>query len=352
MTKRAETTGVGERLGFLSVSGAALAGIVFVGVIAWTLIAGPALFSPGPLSSVSKGRTLGGVTSHAQLTSCEACHSAPWGSQTMADRCLACHQNVIVQIQARIGLHGRLVGGLKSPTCRGCHTDHHGRKPLTVADPTFPHDLTGYSLSGHRRTASGAAVTCMGCHVKGLALFDQATCTNCHAGLNATFMSQHVAAFGTHCLTCHNGSDNYGANFDHNKFPFKLTGKHAGLACPLCHAKAGSLTDLQATPQDCFACHAKNDQHQGKFGRQCGQCHTPDSWANAKFDHSVFPVNHGSSEQIPTCKTCHPNDVTAYTCFGCHRHTPANILSGHEGQSLAQLADCIRCHPGGRGGGD
>ena len=37
---------------------------------------------------------------------------------------------------------------------------------------------------------------------------------------------------------------------------------------------------------------------------------------------------------------------------GCHRHTPANVKSGHENGNLAALLNCIRCHAGGKGGGD
>ena len=151
----------------------------------------------------------------------------------MADRCLACHTDVAGQIQAKSGLHGGLVGAQSSPTCRGCHPEHHGPDgALTVVDEaTFPHDLTGYSLRGHQRTTEGSQVTCADCHPKDLAHFDQATCADCHATIDATFMSRHEATFGKQCLPCHDGTDRVGANFDHNRLPFKLTGKHAGVAC-------------------------------------------------------------------------------------------------------------------------
>ena len=145
-----------------------------------------------------------------------------------------------------------------------------------------------------QRTASGSKVACAGCHPKGVAHFDQATCADCHAALDAAFVTRHEASFGTSCLPCHDGTDRFGADFDHNKLPFKLTGKHAGLACARCHADAGSIQALQKAPQDCYPCHAKNDNHKGAFGQQCGQCHTPAGWAGATFDHTIFPVDHGS----------------------------------------------------------
>lgn len=272
----------------------------------------------------------------------------------MADKCLACHAQVAGQLQSRTGLHGRLLAGRSPVTCKGCHTDHLGAAgALTVANgATFPHDLTGYSLSGHRATIAGARVTCAECHPAGLARFDQTTCTSCHESLDAAFMRKHEAAFGTHCLTCHNGRDNFGRDFNHNRFAFKLTGKHAGVACEQCHSNTGSLSDLKNTPQDCYSCHVKNDPHAGKFGTMCGQCHTPASWKGATFDHSVFPVNHGTEQQASNCQTCHPNGVSTYTCLGCHAHTPASVAAGHEGRTLAEISDCVRCHAGGRGGGD
>lgn len=353
MTKDADRLTPSDRLGFLSATGALFAGLALLGVVAWTLLAGPALFSPGSLSAVSRGRPQGGVSSHTQIRDCGACHAVPWSGQTMAARCLACHANVGVQIRARSGLHGRLVGERSSPTCRGCHTDHHGAKgSQTVMGSAFPHFLTGYSLSGHQRTPRGTKVTCSDCHHKDLAHFDETSCSECHSSLDAGFMRKHIAAFGAQCLTCHDGSGRFGADFDHSKLPFKLTGKHTNLACVRCHPDTGSIQALKATPTECWGCHAKDDKHNGSFGRSCGQCHSTDRWTGAKFDHAIFPVNHGSRERVATCQTCHPTTLSSYTCLGCHEHTPAGIVSDHEGRSLAQLANCIRCHPGGTKGGD
>ncbi len=342
-------------LGFMSGTGAVMAGVVVAGVFATSMSIGPVLFSPGALNAVSKGHTLGGAASHAQIgDTCSACHTAPWSSQTMADRCLVCHSDVASQIRSGNGAHAKLVGSLSAPTCKGCHTDHGGATgDLTVADPaTFPHDLTGYSLRSHRRTSQGERVTCVQCHPRGLGVFDQATCEGCHAKLDAAFMTRHVAKFGKTCLACHQGVDRIGSDFDHNKLPFKLTGRHAHVACDQCHKDMGSIQALQSTPTNCYGCHAKQDKHGGRFGQQCDQCHSTTRWGDVNFDHKVFPVDHGRREQRSTCQTCHPNGATTYTCFGCHRHTPANVVGEHEGRSLAQLTDCIQCHEGGRGGGD
>ena len=264
---------VKDRLGFLSASGALMAGVTVVIIALLSVLLGPVLFSPGELSAVSKGHALGGVTSHAQLgNNCDACHSLPWSSSTMADRCVVCHTDVSNEIQSRSGLHGWLMGGLSVPTCKGCHTDHRGP----------------------------------------------------------------------------NGVLN---DFDHSKLPFKLIGRHATVPCNQCHPSPRSLLDFQNTPRACYSCHAKNDSHNGTFGQLCDQCHTPASWANATFDHTIFPVNHGSrGGGTSACTTCHPSGVTTYTCYGCHQHTAAGIQSSHRGRQ--NVDNCIACHSGGRGGGD
>jgi len=349
---------VNNRLGFMSTTGILGAIIVLIAVGAWTFFLGQGLFSPGALNSSSAGKALGGVTNHAALGGqCAACHGSPWGARTQAQLCMSCHTDVSTQIQGHSGLHSGIVGSSSAPTCRGCHTEHHGANGvLTVLDEaTFPHDLTGYSLAKHTRKSNGTRFTCADCHGTDIAHFDQTVCGTCHAQMDSAFMAQHEKAFGKSCLACHNGSGKDGANFDHNKLAFKLTGKHAGLACERCHTGVGaSAKGPQFTPQDCYSCHAKDDKHNGTFGQQCGQCHTPAGWANAKFDHSIFPVNHGSrGGQQASCQTCHPKSLSEYTCYGCHAHTPANIVRRHEGRALADLANCIRCHAGGRGeGGD
>lgn len=345
-----------NRLGCISATGVLAAAAVLLGVLVLSLAAGPVAFSPGGLNGVSKqAKSYGGVATHAQLqANCAACHPAPWSSQTMADRCLACHAEVAAEVSGRTGLHGRLMGSFSAPTCKGCHTEHRGAKAaLTVRDPaTFPHDLTRFSLRGHMRGEGIGRITCEQCHPKDLTQFDQATCSECHARLNANFMARHQAEFGPKCLLCHNGKGGDGANFDHNTLPFKLTGKHVGLKCERCHA-TGTLQAASGTPRSCVACHAKDDKHKGAFGQQCDQCHATSGWAGARFDHSIFPVDHGRRGAPSTCQTCHPNGVTSYSCYGCHEHTPAGVQAQHRRMNPAQLADCIACHKGGQseGGG-
>jgi hypothetical protein len=344
-----------DRLGFVSGAGVLAALVVLAGVVGFTALRGPVMFSSGPLNAQSRNHPRQGVTSHSQLASkCGACHGAPWDSQTMTQRCLGCHDEVNAEMKGGTGVHGRLTATLSAPTCQGCHTEHHGASgALTVTDPTaFPHDLTGYSLRGHSFTPNGTRFSCTECHPNGLtAPFDQAVCVNCHTGIDSGFMGQHQTAYGKDCVLCHNGRVSHGTDFDHNKLAFKLTGKHAGVACGKCHSGASSFQASGRGTRDCQACHAKDDQHKGSFGTQCDQCHSTSGWAGATFDHKVFPVNHGNQGQASDCKTCHPTDTKSYSCYGCHQHSLGNTQAQHQNLTPAQLADCVPCHKGGSGGG-
>jgi len=97
-------------------------------------------------------------------------------------------------------------------------------------------------------------------------------------------------------------------------------------------------------------CVERDDHHGGRFGTKCEQCHTPDGWEDATFDHAIFPVNHGREERVATCDTCHPNGTGTYTCYGCHEHTPARVAADHREEGITDTTDCVRCHAGGRGG--
>ncbi len=50
----------------------------------------------------------------------------------------------------------------------------------------------------------------------------------------------------------------------------------------------------------------------------------------------------------PRARRAIPTARRTYTCYGCHFHTPQNVRREHEGQSAAALADCIKCHAGGK----
>jgi hypothetical protein len=328
-------------LGCLTVPGIIIGVLVILIVIAIGLVFGGRLFNPGALNAQA-GVLVGGVTSHAALSGkCSSCHAYFWQSATMADRCLACHTEVAVQLNDPTTLHGNQAKKRPGLTCRDCHPDHRGpiASLVDLSKADLSHDAFGFSLNAHQKQADGSPFTCRTCHVGGYMSFDRSVCLTCHQQLEPDLMPAHLQAYGQDCLGCHDGVDTYGHNFSHDTAAFKLTGKHAQVDCYSCHSGARSIGDLKATSQDCGYCHAKDDAHQGQLGTDCGACHTPDGWTPASFDHakSKFPLT--GAHATLQCTQCHLNNVfTALdiACYSCHAKDDT-----HNGQFGTQ---CDTCH--------
>jgi hypothetical protein len=147
----------------------------------------------------------------------------------------------------------------------------------------------------------------------------------------------HAGNLGTDCGKCH-GVDAFAkqAKFSHAETGFPLEGRHADVACALCHP----AQRYENTASDCYSCHRLDDPHLGRFGRDCASCHTPRGFAHARFDHSRtrFALK-GRHAQV-ACETCHTGPLHAQDlptdCIGCHRDDDAH--QGRNGES------CSRCH--------
>ncbi|MFM8321461.1 MAG: cytochrome c3 family protein [Chloroflexota bacterium] len=359
-------------LGCLSPLGIAAALLTLLLILALTGMQGGRMFSPGGLNAEARGAVLGGVASHAELSGrCAACHTAPWDPRGMSELCLDCHTDLTGD---PTNFHRVMLAQSRQSRCSDCHTDHHGGSAaLTLLDlEQFPHLAVGYSLQAHRYTSQGAYFTCADCHTAGLAVFDVQVCSDCHAPLQAGFLPAHIDAFGGGCLACHDGVDRYGAAFDHNRLAFQLLGRHAGMSCVGCHAGARSPAELQDAPAACAACHLDDDAHQGQFGRDCAGCHTPESWQQADFDHSLTAFKLDGAHARVACEACHANGRfkgTPVECRACHaepaRHqglfpggcaechtvaawTPAQFNAPHRfpiDHGEGGLSACTVCHP-------
>jgi len=302
---------------------------------------GGLMYNPGPLNSQS-GEILGGVTSHAETGGeCEACHTAPWESATMADRCTVCHTDIAEQMRAAATLHGTLMHDSPDLGCRHCHPEHRGAQAsLTVMDDAaFPHEVVGFSLNGHQLTAAREPFTCTDCHHGDVTTFDLDSCDACHRQTDQVFMIAHTLSFGSACLDCHDGVDRLGKDFDHNNFSFKLTGEHVELACVQCHVNARGFGDFAVSSQGCDSCHRDEDPHAGRFGQNCGECHTADGWSPAKFDHNLAAFKLEGEHVEVACESCHENRQfkgTPMDCYSCHREDDEH--NGEYG------TDCAACH--------
>lgn len=329
-----------NRLGCLTGTGIVAAFLTVALILGFAFFSGSSMFSPGPLNAQPGQEVLGGVTSHAQIQDCSACHAGLWPSDRMADHCLTCHTEIAAQMMDVARLHGSITN--KSPTlaCRDCHPDHRGvDAALTeLGENSFPHETLGFSLQAHQRTSAGWTFTCDDCHLGDIAAFDAASCDNCHRQMDAVFAQAHTISYGTACLACHDGVDRLGKNFSHAVFSFKTEGSHMDVACVKCHTDARSLADFPNAPQDCHSCHNADDPHAGRYGADCAECHKPTGWQDATFDHSLAAFKLEGRHAEAACEKCHINNVfkgTPTDCYSCHRQDDE-----HNGQFGVECAAC------------
>jgi len=331
-----------NKLGCFTSAGIVATLVTLLVIAGFAFAGGSQMFSAGALNSVAvSGKSYGGVTSHAEITNCSGCHAAPLSAETMADRCSSCHTDIAAQMKDVAKLHGAIKQKSSALACRDCHPDHRGASAsLTdLGSNTFPHEALGYSLKGHQLTAQKAAFTCQDCHPEAITKFSVDTCDNCHIQIDVAFANAHVLAYGTKCLDCHDGVDRFGKDFTHAGFAFKLSGKHADVACTKCHLNARTVADLQSAPQDCHSCHQKDDKHEGKFGTDCSACHKPSDWKDATFDHNLSAFKLEGEHAEVKCEKCHVNNVfkgTPQDCYSCHKNKDE-----HKG---AFGTDCSTCH--------
>lgn len=316
-----------ERLGCLTTSGLIAALITALAIAALGFTQGGTLFSPGPLNAQT-GPLLGGVDSHASTGGrCEACHTAPWQSASMSDRCGACHGDIVVQMQNVASLHVSLEHDNPNLGCWDCHPEHRGPNATLVEmnGARFPHGAVGFALLGKH-----ADVACGSCHPNNAFKGTPTDCFSCHMPQDT-----HKSQFGTDCGACHNPTGWNALTVNHSLFAFRLEGRHAAVPCASCHRNGV----FKNTPTDCYACHAANDSHHGQFGTDCGACHNPVGWTPSTFDHqkSAFPLT--GAHLALQCTQCHTSGQFAglgTTCVACHAD-PAWHLG-------TMGSDCASCH--------
>ena len=329
-----------NQLGCLTGTGIAALLITASIIAAYVFFTGGLLFNPGPLNAKT-GQTLGGVTSHAGTNgNCKACHTAPWESATMADRCMACHGGISVQLKDLSSMHGILMHDNPKLKCRHCHAEHRGPDALLtiVNGVDFPHQTVGFSLAAHYKTSANLPFTCDDCHHGDITTFAPDTCQTCHTQIDSNFALAHAYAYGTACLQCHDGMDRFSRPFKHN-FSFQLTGSHSSLDCSKCHANAHTLTDFSAIAADCNSCHKQDEPHAGRFGTDCAACHSTDAWKPAKFDHNLASFKLTDAHTTVKCEACHTTSDfknTPTDCYSCHKKDDR-----HKGQFGTE---CSACH--------
>lgn len=204
----------------------------------------------------------------------------------------------------------------------------------------------GKLIEGHAKVEN----ECQKCHVH----FDRAAqdrlCTDCHKEVGQD-LRQRTGAHGRMkpqpCRTCHTdhkGRDVRIAEFDHRKFDhaqtdFLLRGAHAKVECTKCHETGKKF---RLAPQECVACHRKDDTHKGSLGAKCADCHTENNWKETRFDHGKTRFALTGRHVDAKCASCHKSanyKEAPMTCVGCHRVDDER--KGHKGTFGER---CDSCH--------
>ncbi|MEO8000598.1 MAG: cytochrome c3 family protein [Arenimonas sp.] len=253
------------------------------------------MISPGPV-----------IAAHSEIgTDCFACHSALRGISP--ERCQSCHVMKDIGIRStdgktlskgkiKLAFHQQLL----QQDCTACHSDHVGPALTKHSRKSFSHALIKMEV----RTK------CDSCHTR--------PDTNLHRNLNAK-----VA-----CNQCHSTDAWKRTTFNHD-----LLAKNSNLQCDGCHRKP------------------KDDFHQQVQGN-CQQCHGVKQWKPSTFNHDKFFML--DRDHNVACSTCHvDNNLSRYTCYGCHEHTPAKIRAEHVKEGIRNFDNCVKCHrsPDDEGGG-
>ncbi len=200
----------------------------------------------------------------------------------------------------------------------------------------FPHLMIspGPVIPAHAEIATD----CFACH-RQLRGASPDRCQTCHVvndiGIHTTkgitipkdkpTVAFHQQLLEQNCVACH--SDHVGPKLtQHSRKPFS-------------HA----LIKMDVR-NHCTSCHAKpkNNFHQ-QIQSDCQQCHSVNQWQPSTFHHDPFFLLDG--DHNAACATCHvDNDLSHYTCFGCHEHTPANIRTEHAEEGIHNIDNCVQCH--------
>ncbi len=253
--------------------------------------------------------------------------------------------------------------GLKT-NCNSCHEDVHQNTLSTNCAachnteafkpaPLFDHNKADFQLKGKHKE-----VECTSCHevtftngnkFQRFKDIQHTSCASCHS-------DPHDGAFGAKCKDCHTEEsfkEFIGkSTFNHAQTQFPLAGKHKKLDCSSCH-QVETQTRVDKIFQDyngrdfhnCTTCH--EDVHETKFGNDCKQCHTEESFQKiinpGQFQHQLtgYPLE-GQHVKVD-CRKCHLNKTTDplphELCGDCHKDY-------HEGQFYKdnKKPDCKECH--------
>lgn len=207
---------------------------------------------------------------------------------------------------------------------------------------TFDHTQTGFILKdAHEMTE------CRSCHLDLIFNHIGINCVDCHTDI-------HKNEFGMNCEDCHTQQswENRLEIFkEHNLTQFPLIGVHAAVECEACHINQ-QRNEYKNTPVECKDCHSdvyssvKNPDHvANNFDKNCMECHNPDRWSPAIFNHDKthFPLT-GKHKMI-LCDECHSQGYVNLPtdCWSCHE-SDFSISSDPDHIQNNFSHECDICH--------
>ncbi|MBP6630856.1 MAG: hypothetical protein KBG28_22980 [Kofleriaceae bacterium] len=264
---------------------------------------------------------------HAEIA-CRDCHrgKSPSDFEFFEKRkvgCMGCHEHASVHDKKH-----------SDKECLECH-EKPGSPEIKKAEATraFHGPRSSFPL-----IKKHSQVACEDCHQakkNGRTAFGD---TPKECGVRCHQDSLHKGSLGQECSRCHSPGQWEAVTFQHDEdTEFVLKGLHKTVAsCDDCHPKRVYAD----TPKECSAagCHAEDDAHKGRLGRQCDKCH---------LESGEMIFNHNTQSRYPLegkhlevrCADCHPS-VTfkprPVDCFGCHPEPAV-----HKG---AYGTVCEQCH--------
>jgi hypothetical protein len=364
-----------------------------------TLFVAPMSLMAGKLDLLLMPGSL--IQDHAEFEEkCESCHET-LKKASQAGRCLSCHDHEDIEsdIDKGEGYHGQLDKDL-AQDCKHCHTDHKGREHdvVNLDTESFDHKLTDFELKGAHMTLScqlchtqelkkyrNASSVCFDCHETDDAhkgklgeecdkchnekswreqAFDHdkdteweligkhkdVDCKLCHADEHYKDTPKecyschlindvHNGRYDTKCEKCHSSEEWKELVFDHGKdTEFPIEGRHKEVKCDTCHKQGPYKKKLK---KSCFSCHEKDDEHKGRNGEKCQDCHNVESWKKTDFDHgkdTKFELKGQHKELV--CSACHRtaamDALSDVTCVDCHR--AVDVHKTEQGEN------CGYCH--------
>ena len=237
----------------------------------------------------------------------------------------------------------------KARTCYNCHKkdDAHDGELGTHCEKchipdgsiTFQHNnpkQSDWMLEGKHE-----GVRCQDCHKSIRFRPTPRECGGCHGEPDV-----HRGQLGTLCGRCHDAKDWKNIHTQHDVPAIRFAGAHDRITCYKCHTQ-GKL--LEGTGSLCVTCHRNDDIHNNGLGPRCGECHSQNTWAGARFDHNTVGCNLTGVHRLLACARCHTGGnfaALAPNCASCHRGDAvrASAVRPAAGPQHASYSTCSNCH--------